>query len=31
MYLCFVFMPNGSAKEHPVDVPPAQEQVVPNP
>ncbi|MEN9535682.1 MAG: hypothetical protein RIR37_955, partial [Verrucomicrobiota bacterium] len=31
MYLCFVFLPNGSAKEHPVDVPPAQEQVVPNP
>jgi di/tricarboxylate transporter len=31
MYLCFVFLPNGNAKEHPVDAPPAQEQVVPNP
>ena len=31
MYLCFVLLPNGSAKEHPADVPPAQEQVVPNP
>jgi hypothetical protein len=30
MYLCFVFLPNGNAKEHPVDAPPAQEQVVPN-
>jgi hypothetical protein len=30
MYLCFVFLPNGAAKEHPVDAHAVQEKVISN-
>lgn len=30
MYLCFVFLPNGAAKEHPVEVPAAHQSITPS-